>query len=335
MIVPAALAVAEKTGASPPEFLRACLAGVEAACRTGMWLGRTHYRKGFHPTATAGMFGATMAAVRLLHADIDCAMHATGLAATRASGLTCQFGTQGKPYNAGMAAAGAVEAALLGAGGFVSCQQALEGPGGFAATHGGECNARAFAHMGEKFVFEKVQHKFHACCHGTHATLEALMRLREAHNLAPEVIHAVHITVNPCWQNVCNIAQPVTGAQTKFSLRFTAALTLLCYDTAAPDTFSAAACRDPALVAMRDKVTVEFDAGIAETAACVQVVRNGLSAVEITHDLLTPLPFATRRQRVQDKIVSSTGEKRAGALWSCVHDENHLISRWLTNITDV
>ena len=66
VVVPAALAVAEKIGAEAAEFLDACLIGVETACRVGAWLGREHYHIGFHPTATSGSFGAAMAVARLL-----------------------------------------------------------------------------------------------------------------------------------------------------------------------------------------------------------------------------------------------------------------------------
>ena len=128
VVVPAALAVAEKIGAEAAEFLDACLIGVETTCRVGAWLGREHYHIEFHPTATSGNFGAAMAVARLLRLDVDRAGHAIGLAATRASGLKCQFGTMGKkPYNAGMAASNGVETAKLAASGFVSCPRGLEG----------------------------------------------------------------------------------------------------------------------------------------------------------------------------------------------------------------
>ena len=120
VVVPAALAVVEKAGASASEFLDACLVGVETACRVGAWLGRAHYRLGFHPTATSGSFGAAMAAARLLGLDADRAKNAIGLTATRASSLKSQFGTMGKPYNAGMTASNGVETATLAAAGFVS-----------------------------------------------------------------------------------------------------------------------------------------------------------------------------------------------------------------------
>ena len=55
-IYPAALAAAEETNASAIEMRDAFLAGAEAACRIGMVLGRIHYQRGFHQTATAGEY---------------------------------------------------------------------------------------------------------------------------------------------------------------------------------------------------------------------------------------------------------------------------------------
>ena len=33
----------------------------------------------------------------------------------------------------------------------------------------------------DKFVFADVRHKLHACCHGTHAMVEALLKLQVDH----------------------------------------------------------------------------------------------------------------------------------------------------------
>jgi 2-methylcitrate dehydratase PrpD len=112
-VIPAALAVAEKTGATDTAFIDAALIGMEVASRIGAWLGRSHYEAGFHQTATSGTFGAAMAVARILGLDQKRAQHALGLATTRASGLKSQFGTMGKPFHAGMAAANGVEVATL------------------------------------------------------------------------------------------------------------------------------------------------------------------------------------------------------------------------------
>ena len=113
-VFPAALAVAEAKDKAVVEMLEAALVGMELSVRVGLWLGRDHYQKGFHQTATAGAFGAAAAAGRLLGMDAEQMAHALGLTATRAAGLKAQFGTMGKPYNAGLAASAGVETAQLG-----------------------------------------------------------------------------------------------------------------------------------------------------------------------------------------------------------------------------
>src|SRR5690606_20317265 len=68
-VVSAALAVAEMTGASAAELVRAIALGYEVACRIG---GATHpaqWRRGFHNTPLFGVFGAATAAAVLLGLD--------------------------------------------------------------------------------------------------------------------------------------------------------------------------------------------------------------------------------------------------------------------------
>ena len=108
--------------------------GAEGAIRVGMTLGRAHYNHGFHQTATACAFGATLAAGRLLGLDSSAASCAWPMW-TRASGLTSQFGSMGKPYNAGISAANGVECATLAGLGFTSADDGLMGHQGFVGAH--------------------------------------------------------------------------------------------------------------------------------------------------------------------------------------------------------
>lgn len=319
-VMAAAFAVADKTGATGRQLLEACLIGVECACRTGVWLGRGHYDHGFHQTATSGSFGAAMAAARILKLDRERAGHALGLASTRTSGLKSQFGTMGKPYHAGMAASNGVEAALLAASGFVSRPDGLESPQGFAATHAGEMGSasEALAGLGEAYLFEAVQHKYHACCHGTHAALEAIGDARGQRDLAPEDVSAVEITVNPCYLKVCNIAEPGTALETKFSYRMTAAMALSGRDTGFLGTFSHEACSDPQLTGLRDRVSVSTDDRLSETEATVSITGRDGTAFHVRHDLATPREAAVREARVKSKAASLLGDSEAAAAWQAV-----------------
>ena len=309
-VVPAALAVAQKIGSNGEALLRACLAGAELSIRVGLWLGRAHYQTGFHQTATAGAFGATAAAGRLLGLEAEQMRHALGLCATRASGLKSQFGTMGQPDNAGIAASNGVECALLARAGLVSNPDGIEAEQGFGATHQGEASARAFAGLGDSWQMENVSHKFHACCHGLHAMLEALADIA----VDPATVEAVEITTHPRWLSVCDIAEPATGLEAKFSYRFTAAMALAGLDTAAMGSFTDAVCTRPDLVVLRDRVTLRTDAELAETAAEVTLLVGGVT-YQADHDLTMPMTVADRTDRLRAKAAALLGGAQADLLW--------------------
>ena len=67
-IIPAALAVAEREHTGGRAFLLAVAAGYEAALRIGEAVNPSHYRF-WHPTGTAGTFGAAASAAKLLRLD--------------------------------------------------------------------------------------------------------------------------------------------------------------------------------------------------------------------------------------------------------------------------
>ena len=312
-VVPAALALAEANGQGRDALLRAALAGCEASIRFGQLFGRGHYQVGFHQTATAGAFGATVAAVQMLNLSEVQTLQALALVSTRASGLKSQFGTMGKPYNAGIAASNGVEAALLARAGFLSSDTGLEGALGFLETH--HCDGAVDDTAG--FLMESVSHKFHACCHGLHAALEALSELGA---VDPDTVEAVEITTHPRWMSVCNKPDPQTGLEAKFSYRAVTAFALLGHDTANLSTFDDALCRHEDVQALAQKVRVEADDSLSETQARV-VVDTGTRRLAATHDLSAPLGLEQRQQKLRDKIRAVAGADRAERLWRAVHGD--------------
>lgn len=315
-VIPAALAMGERVGATGGAVQEAALVGVEASVRVGVWLGRGHYQAGFHQTATAGAFGAGLAAGRLLGLSAAQLADVIGLLGTRASGLKSQFGTMGKPFNAGIAAANGVEAALLVSKGFDPRRAGLEDAQGFGPTHHGAGDMGALEGLGQSWLFEQVSHKFHACCHGLHASLEAVAELLP---VDPDGITAIEVTTHPRWLTVCNIASPATGLEAKFSYAQVMALALLGHDTARLDTFSDALACDPQVMALRRRVRVTPDDTLPETAAHVSLTLNG-GTREASHDLLTPLPLATRAAKVRAKAEALLGAQAVARLDRLITD---------------
>jgi 2-methylcitrate dehydratase PrpD len=309
-IFPAALAIGEAQRLPLARVQEAALIGMELSVRVGLWLGRGHYQIGFHQTATAGAFGATAAAGRLLGLDPARMAQALGLTATRAAGLKAQFGTMGKPYNAGLAAATGTEIALLIAAGFEANAEAMEGAHGFAATHhGAEDAAAALQGLGSVWLMEEVSHKFHACCHGLHAALEAARALDLA---APEIAE-ITIRTHPRWMSVCNQPAPTTGLGAKFSYATVLAMTALGHDTARLESYSDRICADPRVQDLRDRVTVVADEALSETEAVLSVLRRDGVRRDATHDLAVPLSMDLREARIRQKAAALMGPDRVAA----------------------
>ena len=328
-ILPAALAVGEELDASAAAFLDAFLIGAEASIRIGMVLGRPHYDRGFHQTATAGAFGATVAAARVMALSRDQIRQALSLASTRASGLKSQFGSMGKPYNAGIAASNGVEAAALARRGFVSAYDGVGGAQGFADAH----VERAFEDAAwndpppATFLFEDVKHKLHACCHGLHAAIEALRQAKDRQAIEPGEVTAVRIRVNPRWLKVCDIKRPRTGLEAKFSYAMTAAMTLHGVDTAADRVYDDALCDDPRLTALAPRIEVAGDEALPDTAAVVRIEQRGRAATEAAHDLTARVAPETLERGLRAKAVSLLGDAAAEALWRGTSDVDALSAR--------
>ena len=257
-VLPAVLALAESRNASGTEIIAAYVAAYETAARVGTLVAPGHYARGYHATCTIGAIAAAAGCARLLQLEQDATQRAIGIAATQAGGLKSQFGTQCKPFHAGLASQNGLRAALLAARGMESRIDMLERAGGFAATLSPDFHpAAALAEPGRYFIRENL-FKYHAACYGTHSVVECIRHLRSNHALAPNQVARMVVRVAPGADTMCNIPNPRSGLEAKFSLRFMAAAAMLGLDTAGLATYSAATCADAALVRMRDKVTVEL-----------------------------------------------------------------------------
>lgn len=274
-VVPAVLALAEQEDCDGAAFLAAVIAGIEFECRLGALIGAPHYAAGFHATGTLGTFGAAAAASHLLGLDSDAWCQAMGLAGTQAAGLKSGFGTMAKPLHAGRAASNGLLAALLARGGFTGNPAIIEAAQGFAATHaGGAVDPTHLARIGERWLITETLFKYHASCYLTHAPIEAASQLR-AEGLRAEDIDSVQVRGSTTCVGVCDIAEPTTGLEGKFSLRATTAMALLGDDTSDPATFSDERMHDPDLRALRDRVVFSPEASLPATHAILIVHAKG------------------------------------------------------------
>ncbi len=320
-IYPAALAIAEQQDLSAAEMMTAFLLGSEGAIRVGIILGRAHYNLGFHQTATAGAFGATLAAGRLLGLDAVQMRHALGLCGTRASGMTSQFGSMGKPYNAGIAAANGVECATLAHLGFTSADDGLLGHQGFVGAHTpSEARTDADAGAGmqdanmEDYLFPDNKYKLHACCHGLHPMIEALLAAYQMSGVTFDDISAFTLETNPRWLAVCDIKAPRTGLEVKFSYNWLAGMTLRGDNTGDDRLYQDALAGDEELRAFANRITVIGNDALTDLQARGSLTMRDGSSLPIWFDLAEPLTEDVIIAKLRAKSDTIIGEASA-AIW--------------------
>jgi 2-methylcitrate dehydratase PrpD len=179
-VVPAAFAVGELTGASGRDVLTAIVAGYEVCCRLGNALDPTsHYARGFHPTATAGTYGAAAAAAKLFGLSKDQIVAAFGVSGSQAAG-SLQFlvnGAWNKRYQVGAAAMNGVIAATLARNDFVGAIESVEGKHGLLVGYSDDAHPdKAVAGLGKIYETMKIGVKPYPSCRYTHAILNVLHR---------------------------------------------------------------------------------------------------------------------------------------------------------------
>lgn len=273
----AALAMAGQCHLSGHDTLAAFITGFEVMARLGrgglQGLGRNLQFKGFHPTSVLGRFGAAAVASVALGLSEQRVVHALGVAATTAGGLTASFGTMSKPFHAGKAAMDGILAAQLATEGFEAAPHLLDAEKGLQGTF---IQDRSVGippvHYDDGWEILRNGFKPYACCRSIHASVDA------ARQLAPQVngkaIERVHVKVHKNATVPAPYVVPTTPLQGKFSIPFCIALALRGYRVVAAD-FSPARLNDAAIMAIVPQVEVEEVPNQERWAAHIDVMLAG------------------------------------------------------------
>ena len=263
----AALATAEYVGASGQAFITATVAGFEVAARLAMAVRpKEHYRRGFHPTATCGAFGAAMAVGKLLGLNEEQLLSAMGIAGSQAAG-SMEFLTEGawtKRFHPGWAAFSGIHAALLAYEGFVGPTTIVEGRDGFLNAYSLNADpGKIIIGLGEEFQILQTAVKPHACCRYTQAPIDATLQLVNELNLQPHEVE--RITIGMLETGIPVICEPVERKRrplgvvdAQFSLPFGIAVALA-KRRAGLEEFTPEMLADPLIVQLMVKVDYERD----------------------------------------------------------------------------
>lgn len=262
-ILPAALAMAEETGATGGALVTAVCVGLEVFERMSS-SGRQHEHvfraRGFHPTSLYGCSAAAAAAGSIVGLNPRQMGVAIGLAAANAGGLTQHFGTWGKGIHAGNAARAGVTSVLLARKDYVADPAGLEGDYGFYSAFHGDGNYN-FDGMADglgthwSIVDPGLTVKRYPCCGGNLRALDAANALVNEHDIHIDDVERLEVDVHPDLLDIVRFHKPTDGFRGKFSIDYVLAAMLL--DRRVDlDSFTDAYCNAPRMRAALEKVTV-------------------------------------------------------------------------------
>lgn len=263
-VASAILALAEMRPVSGRDFVHALILGVETECRIGNAVYPEHYDAGWHITGTTGVFGAAAASGKLLSLTEQQMRWALGLAATQPVGLREMFGTMTKSFHPGRAAHNGLTAAFLASRNFTSSDQGIEAKRGWANTLS---TARRYSQitskLGETYEISLNSYKPFPCGIVIHPTIDGCLQLRQQYKLTGVEIRSIDLAVNPLVLELTGKKTPQTGLEGKFSVYHSAAVAIV-QGVAGEKQYSDEVVRDPAVIALRDRVTATPDASIHE-----------------------------------------------------------------------
>jgi len=259
------------------DLLAAHLVGTEVMLRLGAWLGFGHYALGFHATGTLGALGAAAAYAHLLRLPAAQWRAALSIAASSASGLRANFGTDVKPLHVGFAASAAIRAVALAQAGATASDDAFAG---FAHAFSGGARLdppRFDAQTPWAVQAPGFEIKRYPSCYLTHRLMAGIQRLRERHPPQPgDAPVTIDVQFPPGGTAPLKHPQPRTGLQAKFSAPYCAAAAWL-DERVGLASFSDAAANRAELRPQMAQVRVSERAGPHEPleAAPVRVTITG------------------------------------------------------------
>ncbi len=270
-VAPGLFALAELRQVSGRELLHAFIVGVETSCRVGLGVMPTHYRRGWHITATCGIFGAAAACARLIGLDALRTTWALGHAATQSASLVESLGSMAKSLGVGNAAKNGLAAALFAEGGFSGPERPIEGRYGFASVTSNSADlARITDGIGERWEVLNNACKPYPCGVVLFPVIDACLELRARHAPAPEAIDRVVVRGHPLMRERTDRPNVENGRDARVSLQHSVAVAFL-FGAAGLAQYEADCVTDAAVRALRTRVVFEEDPAAPVEAATVML----------------------------------------------------------------
>ena len=311
-VVSAALAVAEREHASGQEFIAAVAAGCEMMARASAATNPSLRDRGYHTTPTCGVFGATIAAARLLKLDRDATVSALGLAGAQASGLMEMYGpSMQKRFNPGPSARNGVTSALMAQLGFTGAATIFDGERGFCRAFSDHFDVGELTKgLGKDFpVF--MEYKPYSCARPIHNAIDCALAVRAELKEPLSSVKAITMRRHPAWAHYHLNATPKTYHEAQVSLPYSVAVALI--DGAALlQQYRDERLSDPEVLRLSKLVAVVPDDTLPRGVSCLMILETESGAVyrsQIDHprgsiaNPMTPAEMHNKVHMLADSVI--------------------------------
>jgi 2-methylcitrate dehydratase PrpD len=222
VVIPAALAIAQKHKLSMRNFLNSIVLGYEITIRLGESIGRSHYQY-FHNTATCAAMGASLAVSHLLGLSIEQAVNALGNVGSRTGGLW-QMRNENvltKQWHNSEAAKVGTMASLLAKQGLTGPEYILEGPQGIFVAMSSDAKPELFIKPSVSWRLFDCSFKPWPACRHAHPAIDAVITAlsQSSTTVLATDIKLITISTYKDAKVFCDKPSPETELQAKFSIQ--------------------------------------------------------------------------------------------------------------------
>ncbi|RDW18115.1 hypothetical protein CWR48_11015 [Oceanobacillus arenosus] len=235
------------TSKASERFYEAYLIGIEVMTRISKLLGKSHYEKGFHTTATAGLYGAVAAGAYYLAFSKEECSASIDLCVSQVSGSRSHFGTMIKPLHAGWAAQKAWQILHFTTNQIVGSNNTIANNNGLLSMYGKKDSnpSLLYDNWGDSWAVDTpgLWFKLYPCCSANAHPIDATKELIEKYAFDIKKIKCIQLYFPQKGDVALVYTSPKTGEEGRFSAEYCVALLLLGVELSI-DSFSVKTIRE-------------------------------------------------------------------------------------------
>jgi 2-methylcitrate dehydratase PrpD len=327
-IVPAALAMAERTRSGGEALLRALVVGYDACARLSQALGIEKFRAYGHSSHSfGGMLGSAVAAGAVADLDAAGVRNLLSYTAQQLGGLSCWARdvehVQKAFHFGGMPARAGVTSAIMAAMGFTGVDDTWEGERGFFQAFRDFIEpGKLVANLGKVYEIENTSIKRWAVGYPIQAPMDAVSNLI-ARGVKGDDVERVTITIDDQGARTVNQRRMAS-----INIQHLVAVMLLDGDVTFVSAHDEARVSDPAVLKMKKRIELQGSAALGRTRttqAIVEIVtRDGRRFRHHTKAVLGTAANPMSREQVaaksRDLLVPIMGTRRTESLIQSIWD---------------